>query len=66
VVPSPCINVCVIDDGTGWCRGCYRTLDEIAAWGAISDAEKQAVLDRLPQRRRAAGAPGGDRPSGCD
>lgn len=66
MVPSPCVNVCAIDPGTGWCRGCYRTLGEIAAWGASSDAEKQAVLDRLPDRRRSAGAPGADRPSGRD
>jgi predicted Fe-S protein YdhL (DUF1289 family) len=56
VVPSPCIDVCVIDPGTGWCRGCLRTLDEVAGWTAFTDAEKQAVLDRLDERRLAAQA----------
>jgi len=36
---------------TGLCEGCYRTLDEIAAWSAMSDAEKRAVLAQLPVRR---------------
>lgn len=58
MVPSPCINVCVIDPGTGWCRGCLRTLDEVAGWTAFSDAEKQAVLERLRERRGLAPASG--------
>ena len=36
----------------GLCEGCWRSLDEIAAWSAMSDAEKRAVLARLPARRR--------------
>ena len=49
--PSPCNQVCRIDDATGWCIGCRRTLDEIAGWGGFSSAQKQAVLDRLKTRR---------------
>ena len=30
-MPSPCINVCRMDERTGWCEGCQRTLTEIAA-----------------------------------
>jgi predicted Fe-S protein YdhL (DUF1289 family) len=37
---------------SGLCRGCLRTLDEIAGWLEFSAAEKLAVLDRLEQRRR--------------
>lgn len=33
-----------------YCRGCRRTLDEIARWGEMSDAEQQAVLAALPAR----------------
>jgi len=36
---------------TGLCEGCFRTLDEIAAWSAMSDAEKRSVLAQLPARR---------------
>lgn len=61
-VASPCIDVCRMDPRSGLCEGCLRTLDEIAAWGTLSDAGKQAVWQRLEQRRRAAprqAAPGG-------
>jgi predicted Fe-S protein YdhL (DUF1289 family) len=37
-VPSPCINICRMDAPSGWCEGCLRTLDEIAAWGRMSEA----------------------------
>jgi uncharacterized protein len=50
-VPSPCINVCRMDPGTGLCEGCLRTIDEIAAWGAMVDDDKRAVWQRLEQRR---------------
>jgi predicted Fe-S protein YdhL (DUF1289 family) len=29
-----------------------RTLDEIAAWSTLGNAEKRAVLARLPARQR--------------
>jgi len=50
-VPSPCINVCRINGLTGWCEGCLRTLDEIAARSQLTDADKRAVLASLPSRR---------------
>jgi len=50
-VPSPCNNVCRMSPDTGLCEGCFRTLDEIAAWSAMSDSEKRAVLAQLPARR---------------
>lgn len=48
---SPCINVCQMDEASGWCRGCLRTLDEIAFWSVLDEDDKQAVLALLPQRR---------------
>ena len=50
-VPSPCINVCRMDAGTGLCQGCLRTIDEIAFWGDATDAEKRAVWVQIRQRR---------------
>ena len=50
-VPSPCNNVCRMNPATGLCEGCFRTLDEIAAWSAMSATEKRAVLAHLPSRR---------------
>ncbi len=52
-VPSPCISVCRMDPATGWCEGCLRTIDEIAAWSSLDDEAKRAVWERLPQRREA-------------
>ena len=50
-IPSPCTGVCAIDPATGWCAGCLRTIDEIAAWGSLDEATKRAVCKRLPARR---------------
>ena len=32
IVPSPCVSVCLMDPSSDFCNGCFRTLDEIAAW----------------------------------
>lgn len=52
-VPSPCINICTMDAATGWCTGCFRSMDEIVTWGAAPNAVKRAVLAALPQREAA-------------
>ena len=54
---SPCISVCTLDPQTGFCQGCLRTDDEIAAWPDLSYDGKIEVLERLRARRRAAGLP---------
>ncbi|MCT2401570.1 DUF1289 domain-containing protein [Novosphingobium mangrovi (ex Huang et al. 2023)] len=48
---SPCTGVCRIDPATGWCQGCRRTLDEIAAWRAMSEADRRTVMDWLAARK---------------
>lgn len=50
-VASPCINVCVIDECTGFCAGCLRTLDEITGWGSKDNAEKSEILIKVHARR---------------
>lgn len=54
-IRSPCVSVCRIDAATGFCEGCFRTLDEIAAWGSLPDAQRQAVWDEIGRRRAASG-----------
>jgi predicted Fe-S protein YdhL (DUF1289 family) len=49
--PSPCNTICRIDEATGWCQGCGRTLCEIAGWSAAGAEEKRAILARIAQRR---------------
>jgi predicted Fe-S protein YdhL (DUF1289 family) len=43
---SPCINVCVLDE-RDCCKGCRRTVREIARWGRMSTDEQWAVIARL-------------------
>lgn len=50
IVPSPCVDICVMDDATGWCEGCGRTLAEIARWGSTDKADRDAVMAQLPAR----------------
>jgi predicted Fe-S protein YdhL (DUF1289 family) len=51
-VASPCISVCRIDEASGLCVGCLRTLDEIAAWSTLDDAQKRAVWRAIAERGR--------------
>lgn len=51
VVSSPCVNVCQMDAATGWCRGCARSLDEIAGWGGAPEGVQRRILEQLPARR---------------
>ncbi len=46
---SPCIHVCQIKPSTEVCQGCGRTLDEIAYWGSMTEAEKAPVWERIEQ-----------------
>ena len=49
-VASPCVSICNIDDVTGLCEGCFRTLDEIAVWSQMDNAAKREVWSRITQR----------------
>jgi predicted Fe-S protein YdhL (DUF1289 family) len=51
---SPCLGICLMDPRTRMCRGCLRTIEEIAGWHAASPSEKRAMLERLAARRSAA------------
>jgi uncharacterized protein len=52
-VETPCINVCEIDQNSGLCLGCGRTLAEIAAWATMTDGERRALMALLPARLSA-------------
>lgn len=51
-VPSPCINICKIDEPSQRCMGCARTIDEITRWSGMDNDEKQAVMDATIMRRQ--------------
>jgi predicted Fe-S protein YdhL (DUF1289 family) len=46
-----------MDPATGLCEGCFRTIGEIAQWGSLPEAGRQAIWKELAQRRAAAGRP---------
>ena len=41
-----------MDPQRGLCRGCYRTLDEIARWAGMTDAERDHILLLLEGRKK--------------
>lgn len=49
-IKTPCVKVCAVDGQTGHCLGCGRTLGEIAQWARLTDAQREDVMERLPQR----------------
>jgi predicted Fe-S protein YdhL (DUF1289 family) len=56
MVESPCVEVCRMDPAKDVCAGCWRTLDEIARWRDMNDAEREVVLFAIAGRRRATEA----------
>ena len=50
-VPSPCLSICMMDDASALCDGCFRTIDEIRDWMIMDRDEKLAVLAQLEQRK---------------
>lgn len=49
-VHSPCVGICHVNKKTHYCEGCFRTIDEIAEWGAIENPARRAVWLQLKQR----------------
>ena len=50
-IESPCIKVCVVHPEERICTGCLRTIDEIARWSRMEDAERAEIMEALPDRR---------------
>lgn len=51
---SPCVRTCVIDQQTGYCIGCGRSLHEISYWTRYSHEQRQLLLRALPERQSLA------------
>ncbi len=49
-IASPCVNICQIDQATGWCLGCGRTIPEIMNWSAKPPETRRAIRAALPPR----------------
>ncbi|QID16563.1 DUF1289 domain-containing protein [Nitrogeniibacter mangrovi] len=52
-IESPCINICKLDEATGYCIGCFRSVHEITVWSRLDEAGKRAVLDAVAEREAA-------------
>jgi prolyl-tRNA editing enzyme YbaK/EbsC (Cys-tRNA(Pro) deacylase)/predicted Fe-S protein YdhL (DUF1289 family) len=49
-IPSPCVNVCRMDTGSGLCEGCFRTIEDIRERGRSDDAAKKAMWVQITER----------------
>lgn len=52
-IESPCIRECRVDQITGYCVGCWRTLREISYWETYTPAEQRRVMSLIEERRLA-------------
>ena len=57
MIASPCVKVCVMDTERRYCAGCLRTLDEIAGWSEMTDAQRAVVIAKLAARRASSSSP---------
>lgn len=52
-IESPCVRHCTLDDND-ICLGCFRSIDEICAWGAASNEKRLEFLELAAARRGRA------------
>ncbi|BFM48869.1 DUF1289 domain-containing protein [Marinomonas sp. THO17] len=52
-LPSPCVNVCYLDDNDV-CVGCYRTGYEISQWGSLAIEGQRAIMQKVREREAAS------------
>ena len=52
-VQSPCIGVCVVDDATDVCQGCFRRRDEIQDWWDLDNVTKRKIVALAKERELA-------------
>ena len=50
-IATPCVKVCIVDGASSLCLGCYRTLEEIGGWSALTDDQRAEIMAVLPARR---------------
>lgn len=60
-IASPCIKICMLHPEARICVGCYRTGEEIARWSAYTPAERERLMQTLPDRASQLGKRSGGR-----
>jgi predicted Fe-S protein YdhL (DUF1289 family) len=53
MVETPCNKICTLDAAARHCLGCGRSVDEIARWSTMSEAERARIMRELPARLAA-------------
>ncbi|WP_417614111.1 DUF1289 domain-containing protein [Parasphingorhabdus sp.] len=48
--PSPCEDICALDDSASVCTSCGRTVAEIAEWGSATASRQHEVVRRSSAR----------------
>ena len=51
-IETPCIGICNLDQASGLCQGCGRTLGEITGWAGFTAAERRRIMAELEGRRQ--------------
>ncbi|MBM9576696.1 DUF1289 domain-containing protein [Leptospira sp. 201903070] len=51
MVRSPCNKICTMDFETGYCEGCFRTIEEIGNWSRYSDLEREKLFLTIQARK---------------
>ncbi|GLS87318.1 DUF1289 domain-containing protein [Cypionkella aquatica] len=49
-IESPCVKLCVVHPEARICVGCFRSIDEIAGWSRLTQAERAKIMAELPSR----------------
>ena len=57
-IESPCVRNCRVDQVTGFCVGCFRTLTEISYWATYTQQQRRRILTFVEVRRAALAGPG--------
>ena len=53
-IESPCIKLCVVHPASRLCLGCYRSIEEIAAWSGMTPEARRAVMAELRRAHRVS------------
>ncbi|MAT56710.1 MAG: DUF1289 domain-containing protein [Melioribacteraceae bacterium] len=48
---TPCIKICEMDKETQLCKGCFRTISEIAVWGMLNENQKDLIYNEIGKRK---------------
>ena len=48
---SPCNKKCIMDPVTNYCRGCFRTIEEIIQWSHSPADERDQIMREAELRK---------------